>query len=72
MLAQFQHLTGTSASVFHIAFAFCVLAALAYLTWATMVGAWQRYKADELKQEDIILITGRALILFFFFAWIIV
>lgn len=72
MLERFQQLTGSSAISFHTAFAFCVLLLLAYLMLATMSGAWQRYKADELKQEDIIWITGRALVLFFFMAWIIV
>lgn len=72
MLENFTRLTGTDAVVIYAGVAFTVVTLLAYLLWATMVGAWQRYKVDELKQEDIILITGRALILLFFMVWIIV
>lgn len=72
MLEYFQHITGSSASRYHIAIAFCVLLLAAYLLLLTMISAWQRHKADELEQEDIIWITGRALMLFFVIAWIIV
>lgn len=66
-ISLFRFLGGVNPIVLYLVFAFFMGVLICLFFWRSIVAGWDAYRNGDLTEGDLIMLCGRAAILFFFF-----